>query len=100
MFTDAARHGRLRRGLLLSGGLSILGRLLQRLCGLFGGLSRVAGIALLSRLTGGLHVLLAESGLLTSSFRSVCRLLQVERLLAEPVLGLRQLLPQLAGGGV
>ena len=67
---------------------------------MFGGLLGVAGVAGLSGLVGGLHVLLAASGLFASGFRSVGGLLHVERLLTEAGLGLRHLLPQLAGGRV
>ena len=96
-FTDTARDRRWRRPILLSRGLSLLRRLLQILGRLLGGLSRLARVTLLRRLLRGLHFLLTVRRLFSGLLRSFGRLRQVERLLAELVLRLGQLLTELSG---
>lgn len=90
----------MRRPILVSGGLRLLGRLLQILGRLLGRLNSLIGVALLRRLLRGVHLLLTVCRLLTGLLSPFGGLRLVERLLAELVLRLGQLLAELSGGVV
>lgn len=78
----------------------MLSRLLQRLGGLLRFFSRLAGVGLFGVLFRRLHRLLSVTGLLSRLFGLAGGLLLIERLLAEPFLGLIQLLAELFRGVV
>ena len=80
--------------------MGLLSRLLQILRRLLGRLSGLIRIALLRRLLSGRHFLLTVRRLLPRLLRAFGGLRQVERLLAELVLRLGQLLAELSGSVV